>query len=127
MTEHPALEIEFIPGGSVIRGAVRDSTLPILRNGPPGTVLAFSSGRAFSLPSDQITQHTTEGGLTRVSFGGMKFEGPSPEGLRFRRIRDLLPEEQLSPERGFQMVLDPSIVTLIFEHGKLVWSSGAVH
>ena len=127
MTKHHPLEIEFVPGCSIIRGATRFSTLPIVRNGPPGTVLAFSSGRAFSLPTDQIIHHTSERGHTKVAFGGMTFEGESAEGLRFRRFRDLAPEEQLSPERGFQMVLEPSIVASIFEHGKVVWSSGAVH
>jgi hypothetical protein len=41
--------------------------------------------------------------------------------LVFHRIRDLLPPEQLSPERGRRMTLEPRMVASIAVDGRVVW------
>jgi hypothetical protein len=41
--------------------------------------------------------------------------------LVFFRVRDLQPEELLSPQRGRRMTLEPRMVTSIAVDGKVVW------
>ena len=41
--------------------------------------------------------------------------------LTFRRVRDLLPEHELSSERGRRMTLEPDMVAAVFMEGRLVW------
>jgi hypothetical protein len=41
--------------------------------------------------------------------------------LVFRRIRDLRPERELSPERRNRMTLEPKMVSTIIAEGRLVW------
>jgi len=56
-----------------------------------------------------------------VGFGGMRFEGVEDGQLTFRRVRDLVAEHQLSPERGRRMTLEPAMVAAVFMEGRLAW------
>jgi hypothetical protein len=57
-----------------------------------------------------------------VGFGGMRFVGLEKGYLVFVRIRELFPEDQLSPARSHTMRLDPQWVTTIAVAGGSVWS-----
>ena len=92
--------------------------LPILQNGPPGT---FGDGAQVPLPTDQIVFAEDAGGAAHVGFGGMSFEGMQGGRLVFFRIRDLQPEELLSPQRGRRMTLEPRMVASIAVDGRVVW------
>ena len=98
--------------------------LPILRNGPPGTSVVFGDGAQVPLPTDQIVFAEDGGGVAQVGFGGMSFEGTEGGQLVFLRVRDLQPEELLSPERGRRMTLEPHMVTSIAVDGRVVWPQG---
>ncbi len=115
------LLIDFAPGSSVRREAAVVPRLPIWRNGPPGTFVTFADGSRVPLPTDQIVLAEDAGGLARVGFGGMSFEGLADGRLVFYRVRDLQPEELLSPERGRKMTLDPHMVSAIHAGGRRVW------
>ena len=78
----------------------------------------------MSLPTDQIVFADDTGGHARVGFGGMRFVGLEEERLVFVRVRELLPEDQLSPARSHTMLLDPQWVARISVDGRLVWSAG---
>jgi len=120
VNEIPVL-VEFVEGSRIERGKPVERSLPILRNGPPGTVIHFAAGGAVPLPTDQIVLCDDSRGLARVGFGGMKFCGVEEDLLSFRRVQDLLPEEFLSPERGFHMTLEPGTVLRVLVHGQLAW------
>jgi hypothetical protein len=127
--------IQFAPGGRILREKDLVSDLPILRNGPPGTFVVFggskgsrgsrgsrgSDGMRVSLPTDQIirVEDAEEGAL--VVFGGMRFEGMDDGELIFVRVRELYPEDQLSPDRSQIMRLEPQWVASIRVDGRLVW------
>ena len=97
--------------------------LPILRNGPPGTFVHFSDGLRVSLPTDQIVcQEDTDGGA-RVGFGGMRFAGAERGHLIFHRVREMHPEEELSPDRSHTMVLDARWVRSVTVDGQEVWTA----
>jgi hypothetical protein len=113
----PMLLIEFVPGSRIEREQEHTPGLPIVGNGPPGTFVHFASGRRVPLPTDQIV--LVEG--VCVSFGGMSFFGLERDQLVFHRVRDLVPANQLSPERRSRMTLEPEMVAAIFVDGKLVW------
>ncbi len=117
----PLLLIEFAPPGVLLREADRPSSLPIIGNGPPGTFIAFPAGLRVSLPTDQIVSAEESDGFVRVGFGGMQFIGIENAQLVFARVREVLPEWQLSPARSRRMQLDPSWVAAVFEHGRCVW------
>jgi len=123
MSELPLL-IEFIAKTQLYRDPEVVPKLPIVQNGPPGTFVVFSDGRKVPLPTDQIVfdDDTTEG--ARVGFGGMSFEGIEDGYLVFYRVRDLQPEEELSPERGRRMTLEPQLVSAIYVDGRKVWPLG---
>src|SRR5213082_1762354 len=104
------LLIEFVAGTRVRREAPFSTGLPIVGNGPPGTFVVFPDGREVPLPTDQVVQAGVESGAAQVGFGGMRFDGVERGQLVFRRVRDLLPEKQLSPERGRRMTLAPEMV-----------------
>ncbi len=95
--------------------------LPIVGNGPPGTFVTFADGRRVPLPTDQIvlTENHVDG--ARVGFGGMRFDGIEAGYLVFRRVRDLLPEKELSPERRSRMTLALDMVSAIFVEGHVAW------
>jgi hypothetical protein len=95
--------------------------LPILQNGPPGTFVTFADGRRVPLPTDQIVAAEDGTGAASVGFGGMRFDGVEGGLLTFRRVRDLLPEHELSSERGRRMTLEPDMVAAVFMEGRLVW------
>lgn len=124
MTVAP-LVIEFIAGTKLRREAPFSTGLPIVGNGPPGTFVVFSDGREVPLPTDQIVAQpiaTDEGdGGARVGFGGMRFDGIEGGQLVFRRVREIHPEAELSPERRRRMTLDPWMVAALFVDGNRAW------
>lgn len=115
------LLIEFIAGTRLRREAPFATGLPIVGNGPPGTFVVFRDGSEVPLPTDQVVEAGAEHGAAWVGFGGMRFDGVERGRLVFRRVRDLLPEEQLSPERGRRMTLEPEMVAAILVDGVPVW------
>jgi hypothetical protein len=123
MRDVPLL-IEFIAETKVHRDREVVPKLPIVQNGPPGTSVMFSDGRQVPLPTDQIVFDDDAAGRARVGFGGMSFEGIEDGSLVFYRVRDLRPEEELSPQRGRRMTLDPRMVFAIYVDGRKVWGLG---
>jgi hypothetical protein len=119
------LLIDFATPSSIFREHNRISTLRIIGNGPPGTFVLFPNGLRVSLPTDQIVFADDAGGHARVGFGGMQFVGAEEGHLVFMRIRELLPEDQLSPARSYTMLLDSHWVTTISVDGRPVWPGGS--
>jgi hypothetical protein len=119
------LLIEFTTPSLIFRERNRSSPIRILGNGPPGTFVVFPDGLRVSLPTDQIVFADDTGGHARVGFGGMQFVGAEGAHLVFTRVRELLPEDQLSPARSHTMRLDPHWVTAISATGRPVWLRGS--
>jgi hypothetical protein len=117
----PPLRVEFTAPSALIREQDRRSVLRIIGNGPPGTFVAFPSGLRVSLPTDQILSADDDHGFVTVVFGGMTFVGPDGDSLVCVRVRELHPEDALSPDRSHRMVLNPSWVSLVVESGIRVW------
>ena len=124
MDDIPLL-IDFATPSSIFREHNRISTLRIIGNGPPGTFVLFPKGLRVSLPTDQIVFTDDTGGHARVGFGGMQFVGPDEGHLVFVRIRELLPEDQLSPARSHTMLLDSRRVATVSVAGRPVWPDGS--
>ncbi len=120
MDDVPLL-IDFATPSSIFREDNRISTLRIIGNGPPGTFVLFPNGLRVSLPTDQIVFADDTGGHARVGFGGMQFVGSEEGRLVFVRIRELFPEDQLSPDRSHTMLLDSERVTTVSVDGRPVW------
>ena len=120
MDDIPLL-IDFTSQSSIVRERNRVSPLRIVGNGPPGTFVHFPNGLRVSLPTDQVVFADDTGGYARVGFGGMQFVGPEAGHLMFVRIRELLPEDQLSPDRSHTMRLDANWVAVVAEYGRPVW------
>lgn len=120
MSDVPLL-IEFAAQTSLYREQDRVSQLPIVRNGPPGTFVVFPDGMRVSLPTDQIVFADDTDGAARVGFGGMSFAGTTDGQLVFLRVRELQPEEQLSPARSHVMRLEPRMVSVILVDGHPAW------
>ena len=119
------LLVDFAAPSSVFREEDRVSALPIIGNGPPGTFVLFPAGLRVSLPTDQIIYADDTDGHARVGFGGMQFVGPDEGHLVFVRIREVLPPDQLSPDRSHTMRLKAQWVASVSVDGQLVWRSGA--
>jgi len=115
------LVIDFAAPTSLLREPHLPSALPIIGNGPPGTFVLFPNGFSVSLPTDQIVTADDCEGHARVGFGGMRFVGLEEGHLVFVRIRELFPEDQLSPARSHTMRLDPQWVTTITVEGRHAW------
>ena len=115
------LVVYFAAGTSLFREPELISQLPIVRNGPAGTFVIFPDGLRVSLPTDQIVTASKRVGRVRVGFGGMRFTGMKEGRLTFVRVRELRPEEQLSPDRSRIMTLEPSWVSSILVDGCVVW------
>ena len=115
------LLIDFVAPTSLLHQQHRPSALPIVGNGPPGTFVRFPSGLRISLPTDQIVFADDSSGHARVGFGGMRFVGSEEGRLVFVRVRELFPEDQLSPARSHTMRLDPQSVATISVDGRRVW------
>ena len=115
------LLIDFAAPTSLLREEDRPSTLPIIGNGPPGTFVLFPNGIKVSLPTDQIVFADDTGGHAQVGFGGKQFVGLEEGRLVFVRIRELFPEDQLSPARSHTMRLDPQWVVTISLDGRSIW------
>ena len=120
LSEIPVL-IEFVPGTSLYRERDRVSQFPLLRNGPAGTFVVFPDGWRVSLPTDQIVYADDTAGRARVGFGGMDFRGCDDGRLTFVRVRELHPEERLSPDRSHRMLLEQPWVSSVLTHGRIVW------
>lgn len=75
----------------------------------------------MSLPTDQIVFADDTGGHARVGFGGMRFAGLEADQLVFARVRELHPEDRLSPARSHTMRLTPDWVASILVDGRLIW------
>ena len=121
MDARAPLTIEFKSPASLLREVNRPSMLPIVGNGPPGTFVVFPEGFRVSLPTDQIVFADDSGGRVRVGFGGMRFVGVEDGSLVFLRVREVLPEDQLSPARSHTMRLDTQWVATVIADGRLVW------
>jgi len=119
--EDVPLLIDFVGPTSLRRERNRVSPLPIIQNGPPGTFVLFHEGFAVSLPTDQIVYADDSGGHARVGFGGMQFVGLEEGRLVFIRVRELHPDDQLSPARSHTMRLEPQWVATISESGRRLW------
>jgi hypothetical protein len=119
--DHVPLLIVFSTPSSIVREQDRISELRIIGNGPPGTFVHFPNGLMVSLPTDQIVFADDGGGQARVGFGGMQFVGLDQGELVFVRIRELHPEDQLSPARSHTMRLDARWVATIWVDGCPVW------
>ena len=115
------LVIDFAAPSSLLYERDRRSDLPIVRNGPPGTFVVFPHDLRVSLPTDQIVVADDLGGYASVGFGGMRFSGVESGRLVFRRVLELHPEDQLSPDRSHTMYLEPAWVARILEDGRLLW------
>ena len=120
MDDLPLL-IDFAAPSSLFREPHRPSALRIIGNGPPGTFVRFPHGLSVSLPTDQIVFADDAGGYARVGFGGMQFLGPEQGHLVFVRVRELFPEDQLSPARSYTMRLDARLVTTVLVDGRPAW------
>lgn len=114
------LLIEFAAPSSLQRERDRPSQLPIAGNGPPGTFVLLP-GLRVSLPTDQIVFADDSGGCARVGFGGMRWVGVEDGRLAFERVREVWPEDQLSPARSRRMLLDPAWVAAISVDGRRIW------
>jgi hypothetical protein len=101
--------------------------LPIVQNGPPGTFVLFADGRRVPLPTDQIVFAEDAGGVACVGFGGMSFGGLEDGMLVFHRVRDLQPDDRLSPQRGRRMTLEPRMVASLAVDGERVWPPTHTH
>jgi hypothetical protein len=109
--------VAFADGATLHREAELVQGLPVIGNGPPGTFVHVAGVRV-SLPTDQIVETSTRDGTVQVTFWGMRFAGPDAAGrLIFNRVRERLPEAQLSPARSHRMVLEPHWVTAVTAHG----------
>ena len=117
------LLITFAAGTRLHRERDLIQPLPILRNGPPGTFVVFPDGLRVSLPTDQIVHADETDVGARVGFGGMRFDGLDAGLLTFRRVRELRPEEQLSPARSQTMTLDPRWVHSVVVAGQDAWTA----
>ena len=115
------LLIDFTMPSSIVRERNRTSALPIVGNGPPGTFVLFPDHIMVSLPTDQIVFADDASGHARVGFGGMQFVGLEGEHLVFVRIRELFPEDQLSPARSHTMRLDAQRVAAVSVEGHPAW------
>jgi hypothetical protein len=115
------LLIDFAAPSSIFREPDRPSTFRIIGNGPPGTFVRFPHGLSVSLPTDQIVFASDTDGHARVGFGGMQFVDVEAGHLVFRRVREILPEDQLSPDRSHTMRLDSRWVTTVSANGRVVW------
>lgn len=115
------LVIEFAPATFLQREQHRPSQLPILGNGPPGTFVVFPDGFKVSLPTDQVVFADDSAGHVRVGFGGMQFVGVEAGQLAFARVRELMPDDQLSPDRSHKMLLNPQWLAAIIVDGRPVW------
>ena len=113
--------VEFAAGTFLYRERDRPSQFPIVRNGPPGTFVLFPDGLRVSLPTDQIVTADDTTGHACIGFGGMAFVGIDGEQLVFRRVRELYPEEQLSPDRSHVMTLETRWVAALVVDGRRVW------
>ena len=116
------LLIDFATPSSLVRQQNRISALPIVGNGPPGTFVVFRDQIKVSLPTDQIVCADDAGGHAQVGFGGMSFVGQEGTELVFVRIRELFPEDQLSPDRSHTMRLDVQRVASVSVDGRLIWT-----
>jgi hypothetical protein len=83
--------------------------------------VVMPDGKRIELPADQVVHSEDRSGFARVGFGGLSFEGIQEGQLVFWRVKDLLPEDMLSPSRSLRVLLDPTSVSRIQMNGQQVW------
>jgi hypothetical protein len=116
------LLVEFAGPASLEVERHRDSPLPVVGNGFPGTFVVFPTERLrISLPTDQIVFTDAANGCVRVGFGGLRFVGAEDAHLVFVRVHELYPPERLSPDRSHTMRLDARRVTTVVVDGTPAW------
>jgi hypothetical protein len=115
------LLVDFVRGTRVYRERDVSGKLPIVQNGPPGTLVVFADGVKVPLPTDQIVFTENTGGRARVGFAGTSLGGMEDGYLVFHRVHELRPDEQFSPERARRMTLEPRMVASIAIDGHVVW------
>lgn len=118
--------VEFVRGSRIekeppLKRPPFGPRLLIVQNGPPGTFVRFADGSRVPLPTDQVVSGEDGAGAARIGFGGMRFDGIEDGLLTFRRVRDLVAEHVLSPERGRRMTLKQEMVAAVFMEGRLAW------
>ena len=119
-----ATTLEFAAGSRIQRAPSVRTQLPLVRNGQPPTHVVFADKQGISLPTDQIVSADDSRGYARVTFGGMRFEGVEEGLLAFRRVREVLPEHELMPERGRLLRIDPPRVSRVLAGPNVVWPDG---
>lgn len=119
------LLIVFVAGTQLCREQDLRQDLPILRNGPPGTFVHVSDGLRVSLPTDQIVYQEDNDTGARVGFGGMRFVREEQGQLIFHRVREMHPEEHLSPDRSHTMVLDARWARSVLVDGLEAWRAAS--
>ncbi len=124
-SEDLPVRVDFVAPSSLLKERDRPSALPIVGNGPPGTFVVFPDGLRVSLPTDQIVAIDDHAGAVRATFGGMRFVSSESGQLIFDRVREMLPDAQLSPSRSHRMVLDQRWVTSIWANGRALWEQTA--
>lgn len=73
------------------------------------------------LPVDQIVFADDADGAGRVGFGGVCFDGVGDGQVVFRRVREVWPQQRLSPKRGHRMTLELDMVAVVIVEGRVVW------
>jgi threonine dehydratase len=121
MSAHPLSTVRFATGSRIRRDDPVPTTLPLIRNAPPATWVVFADGRGLGIPTDQILSAGDAGGAAIASFGGMRFDGLEDGWLCFRRDREVLPEDQLAPERGRLLRVPPADIATVLVEGRLAW------
>jgi hypothetical protein len=113
--------VTFVSGSRLLRESPYTPALPILKNGPPGTFIRFDDGTLVPIPTDQIVDSCEKENRAEVTFGGMMFVGIEDGELVFHRVKEMQPQELLSPQRGVRMTLSPSMVITIQAGDHYVW------
>jgi hypothetical protein len=105
--------IEFAPGSRLQNSEDSDALAA-------EAIVILKNGLRISVPADQIVASGSPGGVM-LGLGGMSFEGMQDGKFVFWRVRDLLPEDRLSPDRGDKMTLDPAAISRIQVQGTQVY------
>jgi threonine dehydratase len=113
--------VRFAAGSKLRRDDPVPTALRLIRTTLPATWVVFADGRGLGIPTDQLLSADDAGGAAAVAFGGMQFDGLEDGWLCFRRVREILPEDQLAPERGRLLKVRPADVATVAASGRLAW------
>jgi hypothetical protein len=123
MTGAPIV-VEFVAGARVERAAEVVPRLPIVGNGPPGTLVVFADARRVPLPTAQIASIEDAGDAgPRIGFAGMTFQGLVEGQLMFLLVLDRAPTPRPARGQGSFMTLEPYMVASVSEDGHVIWPS----